>query len=235
MGFGDGSVNSTETNPVHVFTTSTNQTFNITLTVSNDSGSASRSAPIRVNASLKPTFLANFIVSPVTGTAPLTVKCTDKSVGNPTRYIYDFGDGISEAGPNPVHIYRFPGTYNITLTITKYSSSSHSVIANNTKMANIVTVGQAPFVLPVANFTAGPVNGSAPLTVFFTDQSAGNPTFYNYDFGDGVNMTGPNPVHTYRYPGNYTVILSVMKNDVSNGTIVGNASIQKNLIVVISK
>ncbi|MEI6842350.1 MAG: PKD domain-containing protein, partial [Methanomicrobiales archaeon] len=64
------------------------------------------------------------------------------------------------------------------------------------------------------------------------DQSTGNPTFYMYDFGDGINATGKNQVHIYRYPGTYTVTLSVMKSDGSTGTIMGNSSIQKDLIVV---
>ena len=58
---------------------------------------------------------------------------------------------------------------------------------------------------------------------------------YNYDFGDGVNMTGPNPVHTYRFPGVYNVTLTVLKNDVSNGSVVSNASVQNGLIRVNGK
>ncbi|MEI6842501.1 MAG: PKD domain-containing protein, partial [Methanomicrobiales archaeon] len=64
------------------------------------------------------------------------------------------------------------------------------------------------------------------------DQSTGNPTFYMYDFGDGTNTLEPNPVHTYRYPGTYTVTLSVRKSDGNTGTILSNSSIQKDLIVV---
>ena len=113
--FGDGSVNSTETNPEHVFTTSSNQTFIVTLTVSNSAGSSSTSSPITVNIPPpKPTFLADFRVSPVTGMAPLAVRCTDNSIGNPTRYFYDFGDGPNMTGSTPVHTYQFPGTYNIS-------------------------------------------------------------------------------------------------------------------------
>ena len=178
----------------------------------------------------KPSFYADFVVSPVAGTAPLTVTCTDKSTGNPTRYYYNFGDGTNMSGPNPSHTYKYPGTYSITLTITKYNSTTNSIMGVSTTKTDIITVSRVPFILPVANFAAAPVNGTAPLTVSFTDQSTGNPTFYNYDFGDGVNTTGPDPVHTYRYHGNYTVTLTVLKNDLSSGSMVSNVSVQKDLI-----
>ena len=177
-----------------------------------------------------PVLSAGFSVSPANGTAPLTVKCTDTSTGDPTRYNYDFGDGVNVSGPNPGHTYRFPGTYVIKLTVTRYDAKTNSIASNST--TRVITVSRVPFILPVAKFVASPTNGTVPLTVKFTDQSTGNPTRYNYNFGDGVNMTGPNPVHTYRYPGVYNVTLTVLKNDVSTGSIVSNASVQNGLIVV---
>jgi PKD repeat protein len=134
------------------------------------------------------------------------------------------------SGPNPGHTYRFPGTYVIKLTVTKYDAKTNSIASNST--TRVITVSRVPFILPVAKFAASQTFGPVPLTVKFTDQSTGNPTFYMYDFGDGINMTGPNPVHTYRQPGNYTVSLTVMKNDPTNGTMVSNVSVRKNFIVV---
>jgi PKD repeat protein len=96
-------------------------------------------------------------------------------------------------------------------------------------------VNRVPFIPPVANFTATPFNGTAPLKVNFTDRSSGSPTQWNYDFGDGVNMTVPNPVHIYRFPGVYNVTLTVLKNDAVNGTMVTNSSIKNNFVVVQSK
>ena len=84
----------------------------------------------------------------------------------------------------------------------------------------------------VAKFAASPVNGTAPLKVSFTDQSTGSPTFLNYDFGDGINATGPNPVHTYRFPGAYTVTLSIFRFDSNSGSMVSNTSVQRNCIAV---
>ncbi len=175
---------------------------------------------------------ANFTVGPTSGYAPLTVQCTDKSIGNPTRINYNFGDSINIAGPDPVHTYRYPGTYTITQSITKYNAKTNSIMNSSMTKTNVITVDEVPSILLVAKFTAAPVNGTAPLEVGFSDLSTGNPTSLNYDFGDGINATAPNPVHTYRYPGNYTVTLTVMKYDAANGTMAGNSSVQKNLVVV---
>jgi len=62
---------------------------------------------------------------------------------------------------------------------------------------------------PVADFTASPTEGYAPLTVQFTDRSSGAITGRSWAFGDGGSDTIPNPVHTYNNPGVYTVTLTV--------------------------
>ena len=97
---------------------------------------------------------------------------------------------------------------------------------------NAITVNSVPSVPLVANFIASPVTGTAPLKVTFTDQSTGSPTYQNFDFGDGSNATGNNPVHTYQFPGTYNVTLTVLKNDVNSGLIVSNVSVQNGLIRV---
>jgi len=178
---------------------------------------------------------ADFTVSPITGNAPLTVQCSDASLGEPTRFNYNFGDGAQASGPNPVHTYKYPGTYSITLTVTKYDPVTNAVISNSTTKTNVVTVHNVPSAPLIANFSASPMNGTAPLTVAFVDKSTGNPTYYTYDFGDGITMIGANPVHTYRRPGVYTVTLTVRKTDAAGGSILWNSSIQKGLIVATGK
>ena len=59
------------------------------------------------------------------------------------------------------------------------------------------------------SFTANTTSGPAPLTIRFTDQSAGDPESWYWEFGDGSTSTGPNPVHIYRVPGTYTVNLTI--------------------------
>ncbi len=66
-------------------------------------------------------------------------------------------------------------------------------------------------VSPVADFTATPLAGIAPLTVQFTDISTGTPTSWAWDFtNDGmVDSTVQSPSHIYDTAGTYTVNLTV--------------------------
>ena len=79
---------------------------------------------------------------------------------------------------------------------------------------------------PVPEFTASVTTGCAPLAVQFTDQTTGNPTFWNWDLGNGQLSTLQNPSTTYTTPGVYTVTL-VVRN--ANGI---NSITKTNYIVV---
>jgi hypothetical protein len=70
----------------------------------------------------------------------------------------------------------------------------------------------------LANFTASPTDGKAPLTVTFTDSSTNTPTSWSWNFGDSssVNATVKNPVHTYASAGTYTVSLTATNSAGSN-------------------
>jgi PKD repeat protein len=180
----------------------------------------------------KPSFYADFSVSRVNGTVPFTVQCADMSTGNPTRYYYNFGDGATVTGPNPAHTYRFPGTYTITQTITKYNATSGLMMNSSMVKRNVINVTAVPTVPLVAKFTASPVNGTAPLKVTFHDESGGNPSMINFDFGDGMNSTGGNPVHTYQVPGIYNVTEIITRADPATGGILSNSSVRNGFITV---
>jgi PKD repeat protein len=70
---------------------------------------------------------------------------------------------------------------------------------------------------PVANFTASPTSGEAPLEVSFTDLSTQSPTSWSWDFGDTGTSTSQGPSHTYTAAGEYTVSLTAT-NDVDSDT-----------------
>ena len=144
----------------------------------------------------------NFTANPVFGTAPLTVQFSDLSTNSPQIWSWNFGDGFTVVGTNqknPVHTYNEPGVYNVTLLVQNEGGNS------DTTELNYITV----VMTPVANFTAEPKSGPAPLLVQFTDTSQGNPGKYSWRFGDGGTSTEKHPYHLYTSPGNYTVSLTV--------------------------
>ena len=64
------------------------------------------------------TVVANFSATPVSEMAPLTVTFTDTSLGSPTLWSWDFGDGNSSTLQNPVYIYNSAGIYTVSLNAT---------------------------------------------------------------------------------------------------------------------
>ena len=64
-------------------------------------------------------------------------------------------------------------------------------------------------VLVQADFSAASISGKAPLTVTFSDNSTGDITGYDWDFGDGSQATEANSSHVYTASGVYTVTLTV--------------------------
>lgn len=60
-----------------------------------------------------------------------------------------------------------------------------------------------------ADFVSDVTSGDSPLTVQLTDQSTGDPTSWEWDFGDDNTSTEQNPEHTYTEAGVYTITLTV--------------------------
>ena len=142
---------------------------------------------------------ADFSADTTSGTAPFTVHFTDKSLGNPTSWKWDFGDGSTSKDQNPKHTYNDAGNYTVKLTVTnKYGTNTKS-------KTNYITAGS----VPVTDFSGTPTSGAVPLTVTFADKSTGQPTSWKWDFGDGITSTDSCPEHVYKNPGKYSVALKV--------------------------
>ena len=67
--------------------------------------------------------VAEFTGKPTTGTAPLVVNFTDLSTGTITQWLWDFGDGSTDTGKSPSHLYRHSGAYSVALTVKNTSGS----------------------------------------------------------------------------------------------------------------
>ncbi|WP_048103871.1 PKD domain-containing protein [Methanofollis liminatans] len=205
--FGDGT-NSTSQNPQKTYTTL--GTYTVSLSATNADGSSTKTRENYITVTDDPVSpVANFTGTPTTGRAPLTVQYTDLSTGEPTEWFWQFGDGTNSIEQNPLKTYTTLGTYTVSLNATNADGSSTKT------RENYITVTDDP-VPPVANFTGTPTNGTAPLTVQFTDLSTGGPAQWLWDFGDGTNSTDQNPQKTYTTAGTYTVSLNATNADGSS-------------------
>jgi hypothetical protein len=71
------------------------------------------------NGAISPVTLApDFIATPTQGAAPLVVVFYDQTIGNPTSWYWNFGDGNTSTLQNPAHQYDSTGIYDVTLTCT---------------------------------------------------------------------------------------------------------------------
>jgi PKD repeat protein len=143
---------------------------------------------------------ANFVGSPTSGLAPLTVQFTDQSTGA-TSWSWTFGDGGASTQQNPSHTYTSTGTYTVSLTVTNAYGSD-----TETKTGYITVSALQP---PVAAFTGSPTSVSVGGTVTFTDQSTNTPTSWSWTFEGGTPATSTvkNPTVTYNTAGTYDVTL----------------------------
>lgn len=129
------------------------------------------------------------------------VTFTDTSAGNVTSRSWDLGDGTMATGETAVKTYANAGVYTVQLTVTGPGSS------NSIMKSALISVSAPP---PVADFSAAPTSGSAPLTVNFTNTSTGSVSEWSWDFGDGNSSNAENPSHSYTSAGTYAVVLTVI-------------------------
>jgi serralysin len=75
---------------------------------------------------------------------------------------------------------------------------------------------------PVANASATPTSGTAPLAVNFSSvgstDSDGSIASYSWNFGNGATSSAANPTYTYNQAGTYTATLTVTDNLGATGT-----------------
>src|SRR5712692_10377339 len=212
--FGDGG-SSTGVTSTHVY--AAGGTFNVTLTVTDNSGSTGTKS-VKVVAT-QPTDLppvASFTVTgnnTVTGsTVSFNGGASSDPDGTVVSYAWTFGDGGTGTGVTATHVYTTAGTFTVTLTVTDNSGSIGSASAK-------VGVVDRP---PVASFTVTGNNTVTGSTVSFNAGASVDPdgtiASYAWTFGDGGTATGVTASHVYGAAGTFTVTLTVTDNSGSTGT-----------------
>ena len=195
--FGDGGT-STEQNPIHEYTQV--GFFDVSLTISD--GTLVDVLTKAGYVTTQEAITCDFEGFPLDVTPGQAVVFEPKVNGVVNQYLWDFGDGQISTEPNPIHAYSSVGYFDVTLSVRLLldgcDQQNAHVKTQYVKVSNIDAV-----------FSGTPTAGEVPLSVQFTDQSAGTPTSWFWEFGDGETSTLQNPSHQYNQVGYYDVRLTV--------------------------
>lgn len=126
--FGDGTT-SAAANPVHTFTNPGSYTVSLETTNSNGCADTfTATVPVVVSETPSPAFT----VSTLSGCNPVAVQFTNTSLNTNanTVYIWNFGNGITYIGSDPLYVYNQAGIYTVTLTAVNNGCSA-TVTQNN--------------------------------------------------------------------------------------------------------
>jgi PKD repeat protein len=135
--------------------------------------------------------------SPVCVDVPVVfTNTTTGPEGIPSEFLWDLGDGYTSTLESPTHPYAAGGDYVVGLTATNPGGS-------DTYTNTVEILG-----MPEAAFTLDPTYPEPGEIVHFFDQSTGDPTAWDWDFGDGGHATTQNPVYSFSLTGTFTVSLT---------------------------
>jgi YVTN family beta-propeller protein len=157
--------------------------------------------------------IAAFSATPGTGNTPLKVTFNDRSIGSPTSWKWDFGDGTNSTEQNPMHIYYKVGTYTISLKASNENGTSSKLATINVLMAS----GQYAYITNYGNSTVSVID-TATNTITTTVKVGDRP------FGVAVNPAGTKLYVTNPYGSNIVSVIDVAKSAVIARVPVGGNS-----------
>ncbi|WP_229391445.1 PKD domain-containing protein [Methanosarcina sp. DH2] len=134
---------------------------------------------------------------------------------NSDIYMYDISTSREIQITTNESIQQAPAIYGDRIIWMDWRNGHHDIY-----MCIISSKEESKLKSPVADFSASPISGYAPLKVLFTDNSTGSPTSWLWDFGDGIHSKhSMNATHTFTRPGKYNISLTVANANGSNTTI----------------
>jgi PKD repeat protein len=135
--------------------------------------------------------------------------------------VYVAGNGIRKYDSEGNEVWHSPDSINYYYGITL--DSAGNVYATGQELVysddnpDLITIKLTQLLDP--SFTGSPKAGYKPLSVSFKDISEGNPTGWQWDFGDGNTDTVQHPIHIYSDTGHFDVKL-IVSDGVSTDTII---------------
>jgi PKD repeat protein len=168
---------------------------------------------------------ADAFATPTTGMAPLTVTFDGSGSYDPDGTIVDYqwnsSDGQTASGDKASLTFRAAGAYDIDLVVVDDFGS----VNINTAQQTIKVTLAADSKPPIANFTATPTTGTAPLTINLDATESSDPdgkiVEYQWNSSDGQTASGRDATMTFNSVGTYQISLVVKDN---NGLISSNTA-----------
>jgi PKD repeat protein len=133
-----------------------------------------------------------------------SVQFTDNSTGQPTSWLWNFGDGTTSTIQNPLHVYSSNGTYTPTLKVTNSYGSNQAAISPG------ITVAR-----PAAPTASGASHCSA--STFSLSASTSNPVAWMDSTGNVVSGANPFVTSTLSATTTYWVYDSLIATSYNAG------------------
>lgn len=184
--------------------------YTVLLTVRDDSGTSSDTAENSLTIVVNDPPVAHAGPNQMVTDSAVTFDSSESidPDGTITARIWDFGDGSAGNGEKPVYIYKNPGTYLVTLTVTDDSGTSSA----KDSATMTVVVNEKPIADAGMNQVAMP-GESVEFDGSGSFDPDGEIKKYSWNFGDQTQGTdGVQATHAFEKPGIYTVRLKVFDN-----------------------
>jgi PKD repeat protein len=149
-----------------------------------------------------------------------------QSTGNPTSYVWDFGDGTKGSGAVATHAYNATGPFTVKLDVVAPGTGPLCLFGTcDSEVVKTVTVGGTPPPPPppplssdftssagagcsnVGGFWLCPATTGQPSTLTGLATTPG--TNFAWNFGDGTTGSGSPVTHSWSPKGSYSVTLTV--------------------------
>src|SRR6266571_2471801 len=198
--FGDGT-NGTGNPASHTF--ASGGSYNVTVAIRDSTGAIILTYKI-INVKYDVPPVPQFTWTPAIVFAGETVFFDGSTSSDPdgviVAHLWQLGEGAAQTGIGVLHIYSFPGLYQVSLSVTDDSGVT---------VVKPVAVWVHPTLALTASSNA--TQGLAPVGLSFSTQVSGgqSPYTFSWDFGDGLTSPRPNPIHNYTIPRVYRVEVTV--------------------------
>lgn len=143
----------------------------------------------------------DFTADRTEGNAPLNVTFTDLSKVTGVQWSWSANGVQFSTVHNPSYTFTTPGKYTIKFDVFETAGGIPKTMVRDWYI-NV-------FDAPTADFTYSPTNPNVDQSIQFIDKSTGNPTSWQWMFGDGSSSPLQSPYHSYSKNGGYTVSLNV--------------------------